>query len=57
MDLFLGTFLALVWILVLLSPLLYEAYKLGHPKPKTLPQGGYPYSKIKRKGMLGFNLR
>lgn len=57
MDLFLGTILALLWILLLASPLLYEVYKLRPPKPKTSPHGRYPYLKIKRKRMLGFNCR
>lgn len=57
MDLFIGTILALLWVLLLASPLLYEVYKLGHPNPKTLPHGRYPYSKARPKGMLGFNRR
>ena len=57
MDLFFGTLLALLWVLLLASPLLYEAYKLGHPKPKTLPHGRYPYSKAPQKRMFRFRGR
>lgn len=49
MDLFFGTLLATLLILLLASPLLYEVYKLKDRKPKTSPHGSYPFSKVGRK--------
>ena len=49
MDLLFGTLLATLLILFTTSPLLFETYKLKDRKPKTYPQGRYPYSKVDRK--------
>lgn len=49
MDLFLGTLLAVLFILVTTSPLLYEVYKLKDRKLKTSPYGRFSTLKARPK--------